>query len=429
MDKKGENSLNPPQKAFPKRVDSLWVNVHLATMMPGIPYGALRDGALAVYDGKIAWVGERKNLPRDMDSSALDIYDAQGGWITPGLVDCHTHLVYGGNRASEFELRLQGVTYEEIAKKGGGIWSTVSATRAAGEDDLFRQSVPRLTSLMSEGVTTVEIKSGYGLDLETELRMLRVARRMGETFPVTVCPTYLGAHALPHEFRGRPDEYIDFICEEVIPEVAAQNLAVAVDAFCEKIAFSPEQTEAVFKAASAHGLRVKIHAEQLSGMGGTELAIRYGALSVDHLEHLSKKGIRALCKSETVAVLLPGAFYFLRETKLPPIDLLRRYDIPMAISTDCNPGTSPTASILLMLNMACCLFGLTPEEALCSVTINGAKALGLYDRIGTLEVGKDADFVVWDISEPAELAYNIGLNPCRHVVRQGVRSTNLAMSR
>ncbi|MDY6854120.1 MAG: imidazolonepropionase [Thermodesulfobacteriota bacterium] len=388
-------------------------------MVPGIPYGALKDGALAVYDGKIAWVGDRKNLPRDMASRALDIYDAQGGWITPGLVDCHTHLVYGGNRACEFELRLRGVSYEEIAKKGGGIWSTVLATRASSEDGLFRQSVPRLTSLMSEGVTTVEIKSGYGLDLETELRMLRVARRIGETFPVTVCPTYLGAHALPHEFQGRPDEYVDFICEEVIPEVAAQNLAVAVDAFCEKIAFSPEQIEAVFQAAIAHGLRVKIHAEQLSDAGGTELAVRYGALSVDHLEHLSTKGVRALYKSETVAVLLPGAFYFLRETKLPPIDLLRRYGIPMAISTDCNPGTSPTVSILLMLNMACCLFGLTPQEALCSVTINGAKALGIYDRIGTLEVGKDADFVVWNISEPAELAYNMGLNTCRHVVRHG----------
>jgi imidazolonepropionase len=421
MKERGENRLKPPQKTFPKRVDSLWVNAHLATMRPGTSYGALKDGALATSDGKIAWIGERKTLPRDVESRALEVCDAQGGWITPGLVDCHTHLVYGGNRASEFELRLHGVSYEEIAKQGGGIWSTVSATRAASEDDLFRQSAPRLVSLMSEGVTTVEIKSGYGLDLETELRMLRVARRLGETFPVTVCPTFLGAHALPPEFKGRADDYIDFICEEVMPEVAAQNLAVAVDVFCEQIAFSPEQTETVFKAARACGLRVKIHAEQLSDQGGTALAIRYGALSVDHLEYLSEKGVRALCKSQTVAVLLPGAFYFLRETKLPPIDLLRQYGIPMAISTDCNPGTSPAVSILLMLNMACCLFGLTPEEALSGVTINGAKALGLYDRIGTLETGKDADFVVWDISEPAELAYNMGLNPCLHMIRQGVK--------
>jgi imidazolonepropionase len=388
-------------------------------MTPGVPYGAMKDGALAVSKGKIAWVGERKALPEDIESRAPKVYDGEGGWITPGLVDCHTHLVYGGSRAREFELRLQGVTYEEIARQGGGIRSTVSATRAANDEALFRQSVPRLLSMVSEGVTTVEIKSGYGLDLETEVRILSVARLLGEKFPVTVSPTFLGAHALPPEFEGRSDAYIDFVCDEVLPEVANQGLAMAVDAFCETIGFSTEQTERVFKAAGRHGLPVKLHAEQLSDQGGAALAARYRALSVDHLEYLSEEGVRALAGSSTTAVLLPGAFYFLRESRLPPIDLLRRFDVPMAVSTDCNPGTSPTVSLLLMLNMACTLFRLTPEEALAGVTTNGAKALGLQDHIGTLESGKDADFVVWDISEPAELAYNLGLNPCRHVVRHG----------
>jgi imidazolonepropionase len=336
-------------------------------------------------------------------------------------VDCHTHLVYGGNRAREFEMRLQGVTYEEIARQGGGIRSTVTATRAADEETLFRQSTPRLISLLSEGVTTVEIKSGYGLDLETEIRVLRVARRLGETFPVTIFPTYLGAHALPPEFEGRADDYIDYVCDEVLPAVTGQHLAMAVDAFCENIGFTPAQTERVFKAAKAFGLPVKLHAEQLSDQGGAALAAGYGALSVDHLEHISEEGVRAVAASDTVAVLLPGAFYFLREKKRPPIDLLRRFGVPMAVSTDCNPGTSPAVSLLLMLNMACTFFRMTPEEALAGVTINGARALGLGDRIGTLEPGKDADFVVWDVTEPAELAYNIGLNPCRQVVRKGER--------
>ncbi len=404
---------------FPEAIDALWVNAHLATMTPGVPYGAMKDGALAVSKGKIAWVGERKALPEDIESRAPKVYDGEGGWITPGLVDCHTHLVYGGSRAREFELRLQGVTYEEIARQGGGIRSTVSATRAANDEALFRQSVPRLLSMVSEGVTTVEIKSGYGLDLETEVRILRVARLLGEKFPVTVSPTFLGAHALPPEFEGRSDAYIDFVCDEVLPEVVNQGLAMAVDAFCETIGFSTEQTERVFKAAGRHGLPVKLHAEQLSDQGGAALAARYRALSVDHLEYLSEEGVRALAGSSTTAVLLPGAFYFLRESRLPPIDILRRFDVPMAVSTDCNPGTSPTVSLLLMLNMACTLFRLTPEEALAGVTTNGAKALGLQDNIGTLESGKDADFVVWNISEPAELAYNLGLNPCRHVVRHG----------
>jgi imidazolonepropionase len=383
------------------------------------PYGMIEDGALAVCDGKITWIGQQNDLPADLESRASDIYDGDGGWITPGLVDCHTHLVYGGSRAREFELRLQGATYEEIARQGGGIRSTVTATRQADEESLLKQSAPRLVALMHEGVTTVEIKSGYGLDLETEMRMLRVARMLGERYPVMVMPTFLGAHALPPEYEGQSDQYIDFVCQEVLPQVAAQHPAIAVDAFCEGIGFTLEQTERVFSAAKKFGLTVKLHAEQLSDLQGTALAARYGALSADHLEYVSEAGVKAMAAAGTVAVLLPGAFYFLRETRVPPIDLLRRYSVPMALSTDCNPGSSPAVSLLLMLNMACTLFRLTPEEALAGVTRNGARALGLQDTIGTLEPGKDADFVVWDVPEPAELAYRIGANPLRYVVRKG----------
>jgi imidazolonepropionase len=400
-------------------VDTLWINAHLATMTPDRPYGILRDAALAVFQGKIAWVGNMKNLPQEFISGARQVFDVKRGWITPGLIDCHTHLVYGGNRAREFEMRLQGVSYEEIARQGGGIRSTVASTRAADEASLFRQSARRLLSLMGEGVTTVEIKSGYGLDLETEIRMLRVAGLLGEKFHVTVCPTYLGAHAFPPEFEGDSDGYIDFICRDVLPRIASEHLATAVDAFCEKIAFTVEQTERVFKTAVKHGLRVKLHAEQLSDQQGASLAAKYGALSADHLEHLSETGALALAQSGTVAVLLPGASYYLRESRIPPVDLMRRYGIPMAVSTDCNPGTSPVGSLLLMVNMACVLFRLTPEEALAGVTRHAARALGLEERIGTLEVGKDADFVVCDIREPAELAYAVALNPCRQVVRHG----------
>ena len=407
-------------KRVPDAIDALWVNIHLATMTETTPYGAIEDGALAVSGGKIAWVGKRKALPSEIESRSTKTWDGEGGWITPGLVDCHTHLVYAGSRAREFELRLQGATYEEIARQGGGIRSTVIATRQADEADLFRQSAQRLMSLLQEGVTTLEIKSGYGLDRDTELRMLRVARCLGEAFPVTVCPTFLGAHALPPEFEGRADDYIDFLCNDLIPEVAAQGLAEAVDAFCETIGFTLEQTERIFQAAQRHGLRIKLHAEQLSDQGGAALAAKYGALSVDHLEHLSLKGVRALAGGGTVAVLLPGAFYFLRETQLPPVESIRRAGIPMAVATDCNPGSSPAVSLLLMLNMACTLFRLTPEEALAGVTRNGARALGLHDRIGTLERGRIADFALWAISEPAELAYALGANPCRQVVRHGV---------
>jgi len=409
----------------PTQIDSLWVNVHLASMMPQAPYGAVEDGALAVSGERLIWIGKRKDVPREIEVGAKVTHDGHGAWVTPGLVDCHTHLVYAGNRAREFEMRLQGATYEEIALKGGGIRSTVSATRAAGEEILFRQSASRLGSMLSEGVTTVEIKSGYGLDLVTELKILRVARLLGESFPVTVIPTFLGAHALPPEFEGKSNEYIDFICTEVLPKVAEQGLAVAVDAFCDHIGFTPEQTERVFRAAKAHGLHLKVHAEQLSDQGGAELAARYGALSADHLECLVEGGVKALAKSGTVAVLLPGAFYFIRETRIPPVDLLRKYKVPMAVSTDCNPGTSPTTSLLLMLNMACTLFRLTPEEALAGATINAAKALGLEQRVGSLAPGKDADFVLWDISSPADLSYGFGFNPCLEVIRHGkkVRQT------
>jgi imidazolonepropionase len=397
----------------------LWINAHLATMMPERPYGAIKEGALALSQGKIAWLGRLKDLPSEIRSKATAIFDTRGRWITPGLIDCHTHLVYAGQRANEFEMRLSGISYEEIARRGGGIRSTVAATRAADEAKLIRESSRRLSSLISEGVTTVEIKSGYGLDLETECRILRVARLLGEKYPVTVCPTYLGAHALPPEFQGRSDSYIDFICRDVLPRLAEENLATAVDAFCEKIAFTPEQTERVLKLATDLGFRVKVHAEQLSDWGGAVLAAKYRALSADHLEYLSEIGCRALAQSGTVAVLLPGAFYFLRESRPPPVSLLRQYEVPIAVSTDCNPGSSPVCSLLLILNMACTLFRLTPEEALVGVTRNAAQALGLKDRIGTLEEGKDGDFVVWDISEPAELAYAVGFNPCYQIIRRG----------
>ena len=411
--------MNPAKNMITEKVDALWVNVHLATMTETGPYGMVKDGAIAIGGGKIVWLGKRIELPADLESQAAEVYDGQSGWITPGLVDCHTHLVYGGSRAREFELRLQGATYEEIDSQGGGIRSTVIATREADEKSLLNQSIPRLVALMQEGVTTVEIKSGYGLDLETEIRMLRVARELGEKYPVTVVPTYLGAHALPPEFEGRSDEYVDFVCNTVMPEVAAQQLAVAVDAFCEGIGFTHQQTERVFKTAKKLGLAVKLHAEQLSDLQGTALAARYGALSADHLEYVSEEGIRAMAASGTVAVLLPGAFYFLRETRIPPLDLLRRHSVPIALSSDCNPGSSPVTSLLLMLNMACTLFRMTPEEALAGVTRNGARALGLQNRIGTLEQGKDADFVIWDIAEPAELAYRVGFNPLKQVIRQG----------
>jgi imidazolonepropionase len=401
--------------------DHIWVNGHFATMNPALkqPYGAIHKGAIAVQDGKICWLGRMDDLADRPDKLATTVTDLAGAWVTPGLVDCHTHLVYGGNRADEFEKRLNGVSYEEIARAGGGIRSSVSATRAASEDDLVKHAQKRLNNLLREGVTTIEIKSGYGLRTEDEAKMLRVARRLGRDNNIDVVTTFLGAHALPPEYADNADGYIDLVCSEMLPAIAAQGLADAVDAFCENIAFNTSQTRRVFEAARAHNLPVKLHAEQLSDQKGSILAADYHALSADHLEYLAEDGVAAMAQAGVVAVLLPGAFYCLRETKLPPVDLLRQHGVDIAIATDSNPGTSPALSLLLMANMACTLFRMTPQEALAGITRNGARALGRGDSHGTLEIGKVADFVVWDINSPAELSYAIGGNPCLAVVRRG----------
>ncbi|MFZ6774784.1 imidazolonepropionase [Undibacterium sp. SXout7W] len=385
--------------------DSLWLNLHLACMDDG--YGEVRNAAIAVKEGKIAWLGQQRDLP---SYTALKTHDAQGAWMTPGLIDCHTHLIFAGNRSNEFEARLNGVAYEEIARQGGGIVSTVRATRAADEAGLMLQSLPRLRRLMAEGVTTVEIKSGYGLDVQTEARILRVARQMQRDAPVRIKTTFLGAHALPPEYAGRSDDYIDLVCNSMLPTFADEGLIDAVDVFCEKIGFTPAQTERVFQAATALGLPVKLHAEQLSDQGGAALTARYRGLSADHLEYLSEEGIAAMANAGTVAVLLPGAFYFLRETKYPPLAGLRAAGVPIALATDCNPGTSPMTSLLLTMNMACTLFRMTPLEALQGVTCHAARALGIAAETGTLAVGKSADFALWAIERPADLAYHIGDN-------------------
>ena len=413
---------NPGQPKTRLMWDAIWHNGHLATLTDspgGTPYGAIEKGAIASQDGRISWIGPSAELAAAPHTLAHDVHDLGGRWLTPGLIDCHTHLVYGGNRAGEFEKRLQGVSYAEIARVGGGIVSTVAATRAADDDTLLAAARQRLAALMAEGVTTVEIKSGYGLNLEAELKQLRVARRLGAELPVTVRTTFLGAHALPAEFTGRADAYIDAVVA-MLPEVKASGLADAVDAFCEGIGFSPEQTARVFAAATNLGLPVKLHADQLSDLGGAALSARFAALSADHLEYTSDDGVAAMAAAGTVAVLLPGAFYFLRETKLPPIESLRRAGVPIAIATDCNPGSAPLTSLLLVLNMACTLFRMTPEEALAGVTRQAARALGLADQCGTLEVGKVADFAIWGIEEPAELAYRIGFNPLAYAVKGGV---------
>lgn len=399
--------------------DMLWLDAKLATFVGSAPYGAIEDGAIAVQDGKIAWIGQQSSLHSKPEQLAKEVYSAKGHWITPGLIDCHNHLVYGGNRALEFEMRLEGMSYAEIAKAGGGIRSTVAATRAADFLQLYQQSAKRLEFLLVEGVTTIEIKSGYGLDLDTELKILHVAKKLAQDYPITIRTTFLGAHALPEEYQGRADDYINFICHEVLPVVAKEKLADAVDVFCESIGFTVAQTEKVFFAAQRLGFPVKLHADQLSDCGGAALAARHRALSADHLEFTSEAGVKAMAENGTIAVLLPAAFYFLHEKKLPPIDLLRKYKVPMAIATDCNPGTSPTTSLLLILNMACTLFRLTPEEALRGITQNAARALGLAESHGTLEVGKEADFIIWDIDYLAELAYEIGFNPCSGIVKAG----------
>ena len=398
---------------------TLWQHCHVATMAQG-KYSIIEDAAMVTVGSLIEWIGPRSQAPT---ADYTQVHDLQGAWVTPGLIDCHTHTVFGGNRSGEFEQRLEGVSYAEIAAKGGGIASTVRATRAATEDELFASAEKRLRSLLRDGVTTVEIKSGYGLDLANERKMLRVARRLGEALPVSVRATCLAAHALPPEYKERADDYIEHICTEMLPALAAEGLVDAVDAFCEYLAFSTEQVERVFKVAQQLGLPVKLHAEQLSSLHGSSLAARYQALSADHLEFMTEEDAIAMAASGTVAVLLPGAFYFLRETQLPPMDALRKHGVKIAIASDLNPGTSPALSVRLMLNMACTLFRMTPEEALAGATQHAATALGMGDTHGSLEVGKVADFVAWQIDRPADLAYWLGGELDKRVVRHGVDVT------
>jgi imidazolonepropionase len=399
---------------------TVWRHAHLATLRPGaLPWGRIEDGALVVAGETLHWVGAERDLAEALRGAAIAAeHDLGGALVTPGLVDCHTHLVYGGDRAREFELRLEGASYEEIARAGGGIRSTVAATRATSEAALFEQAARRAGVLMAEGVTTLEVKSGYGLTLDDEARMLRVARRLGRELPLSVRATCLAAHALPPEFEGRGDAYIDAVCAW-LALLHGEGLVDAVDAFCDRIGFTTAQTRRVFEAGRRLGLPLKLHAEQLSDQGGTQLAASLGALSCDHLEYLSREGVDALAKSGSVAVLLPGAFYFLRETKLPPVQALRDAGVPIAVASDHNPGSSPGLSLLLMINMACTLFRLTPEEAVRGVTAHAARALGLGDR-GVLAAGRRADFVVWDLGHANELAYWFGRNPCRQVVFAGV---------
>jgi imidazolonepropionase len=386
--------------------DTVWKGARLATMT-GDGLGIVEPGVIAARNGLIVYAGSQAGAPA---FAAETVVDCQGRWITPGLIDCHTHLIHGGDRAAEFEMRLDGASYEDIARAGGGIVSTMRATRAASEDALVASSLPRLDALIAEGATTVEVKSGYGLDAESEIRMLRAARRLGVERPVSVATTFLGAHAVPPEFTGDADGYIAMLSDVLLPQVAALGLADAVDAFCEGIGFTPAQTERMFAAAARHGLPVKLHAEQLSSLHGAALAARHGALSADHLEFLDEAGVAAMAASGTVATLLPGAYYFVRETKLPPIAALRAAGVPIALATDCNPGTSPLTSLLLVMNMGATLFRLTVAECLAGVTRNAARALGLADR-GTLEPGKRCDLAIWDVERPAELVYRMGFNP------------------
>ena len=394
-----------------ERFDRIWHNARLAALREGVPgLGVIERGVVAARDGRIAFAGPQSDFPVDAD--APERTDCEGRWITPGLVDCHTHLVYGGDRAREFELRLAGASYEEIARAGGGIVSTVAATRAASEEALIASALPRLDSLIAEGVTTIEIKSGYGLETATELRQLSAARALASRRPVSVRTSFLGAHALPVEAAGDKDRYIDLVCNEMLPAVAQSGLADAVDAFMENIAFSAEQTSRVFAAARALGLPVKLHADQLSNLGG-------GALSADHLEHTDEAGAVTMARSGTVAVLLPGAYYFIRETQKPPVELFRKHGVKLALATDCNPGSSPLTSLLLTMNMAATLFRMTVDECLAAVTREGARALGLLAETGTLEAGKWCDLAIWDIGRPAELVYRMGFNPLHQRVWRG----------
>ena len=402
----------------------VWRNLRLATMAAsrdqtdrgGI--GRIEAAAIVTRGDCIVYAGSEAEMPA-LVGEQIETINGEGRWATPGLIDCHTHLVWAGNRAKEFEMRLAGASYEEVARAGGGIVSSVKGLRAASEADLVAETLPRLDALIAEGVTTIEMKSGYGLDTENEMKALRVARALGIVRDVRVVTTFLGAHAVPPEAQGDKAGYLETVCAEMLPAIAAEKLADAVDGFCEGIAFSTEEIARVFDAAKVHGLPVKLHAEQLSDLGGAALAARYGALSADHLEYLSEDGVKAMAKAGTVAVLLPGAFYFIRETKVPPVNLLRQHGVPIALATDCNPGTSPMTSLLLTMNLAATLFRMSVDECLLAITRNGAKALGLGDEIGTLEAGKRADFCLWDIEDPAELVYRIGFNPLHKRIRGG----------
>ncbi|SNS65948.1 MULTISPECIES: imidazolonepropionase [unclassified Azospirillum] len=397
--------------------DHLWKSARLATMRGDLGgLGIVEDGIIAARDGRILYAGPASDAPA---FNPVAVTDCQGRWITPGLIDCHTHLVHAGDRAHEFELRLKGATYEEIARAGGGIVSTMRATRAADEVELIRQTLPRLDALLAEGVTTVEVKSGYGLSLGDELKMLRAARALADARPVSITTTFLGAHAVPPEFADDHDAYIDLVCRKMIPAVAAQGLADAVDGFCEGIGFSLAQVRRVFHAAKSQGLAIKLHAEQLSNLQGAALAASLGALSADHLEHVDEGAVRAMATAGTVAVMLPGAFYFTRDTKLPPIDLFRRHGVVMALATDCNPGTAPLTSLLLAMNMGATLFRLSVEECLLGVTRHAARALGRLDSVGTLEAGKECDLAIWDVERPAELVYRMGFNPLHSRIFRG----------
>jgi imidazolonepropionase len=404
-----------PKNFRPMNCETLWHNARLATLQgPGL--GVVESGVVAAQGGRIVYAGPQADAP---SLNAAKQIDCGGRWITPGLVDCHTHLVYAGDRAREFEMRLAGASYEEIAKAGGGIVSTVKATRAASQDELVASALPRLDALIADGACTVEIKSGYGLSLDGEVKMLRAARALANKRKVRIVTTFLGAQALPPEANGDKDKYIDLVVNEMMPVVAREKLADAVDAFCEGIAFSTEQTRRVFEAAKKHGLRVKLHADQLSNLHGAELAATFGALSADHLEYTDEAGIAAMAKAGTVAVLLPGAFYFLRETKQPPLDLIRRHRVPIAIASDNNPGTSPLTSLLLTMNMAATCFRMTVDECIAGVTREGARALGLLNQTGTLEAGKDCDLAIWNIENLAELVYRMGYNPLHARIRNG----------
>ncbi len=398
--------------------DRIWSDLQLATMRQDLPgVGYIDRAMVASKHGRIVYAGAEVDAPSGLD--AKERIDCHGALVTPGLVDCHTHLVYGGDRAHEFKQRLDGASYEEIARRGGGIMSTVSATRSSSEDELEYAALKRLDALIADGATTVEIKSGYGLDLETEMRQLRVARGLATKRAVDITTTYLGAHALPREADGDKNAYIDQLCREWLPEIAKRGLADAVDAFCEGIGFSPEQTARVFETARSLKLPVKLHADQLSDLGGAALAARYGALSADHLEYTSEEGAAAMAKAGTVAVLLPGAFYFIRETKVPPVALFRKYGVPMALATDCNPGSSPLHSLQLVMNMGATLFRMTVEECLLGVTREAARALGRLDRIGTVEAGKDCNLCIWDAGAPEELPYRFGINQLNSRIFRG----------